>query len=154
MARTAHATYPMKLACLIWLASEAGHPFTCAECGKPILPGQAVQFDHRHAVGRGGQNRVEDLRPVHAAKRGTQDATGNPLDCHDRKTSRPRSLATTIGGDTFEHHKTDRIAPAGIVNKRPPGEPRPPSSWPTRKLTASRPFPPRGSRPMNRKKRA
>jgi len=154
MARTANATPAMKIECLIRMAAEAGHPFICAECGQPILPGQAVQFDHRHAVGRGGSNRPEDLAPLHAAKKGTMDGAGNPLDCHYRKTHRPRSLATALSGDNYEAKKAPQIAAKSIINKLPPGTPHPPSAWASRKLTASRPFPPRGSRPMNRKRRA
>lgn len=148
MTRTANASYPDKIACLIWLAAEAGHPFICPECGKPILPDQVVHFDHRQAVGRGGANTFKDLRPVHAARRGTEDAHGNPLDCHDRKTFRPRSLATTIGGDNYEAKKTTRLEEARAA------KPAPTRAWTSRKLSAGRKFPPRGSRPMNRRRRA
>lgn len=151
MTRTAaqNATYPQKIACLIKLAADGGHPFICGICGQPILPSQAVQFDHTHAVGRGGQNRVEDLRPVHAANRGAEDAAGNPLDCHFRKTARPRCLATTIGGDTFEHHKTNRLSGLAVIAKRAPGEPRPKSAWRSRPFAKGhRPIP---SRPMRRR---
>lgn len=154
MTRTANATYAMKIDCLIRLAFAAGHPFTCAECGRPILPGQAVQFDHRHAVGRGGANSADALAPIHAASKGTQDAAGIPLDCHYRKTFRPRSLATGIGSDNFEAKKVGKIIAAHAINKRPLGEPRPPSSWGSRKLQSGRKLPPRGSCPMNRKRRA
>jgi len=155
MTLTANASYPMKLECLIRLAAAAGHPFLCAECGKPILPGQKVEFDHRQAVGRGGANMAADLAPLHAAKKGTADGAGNPLDCHYRKTHRPRSLATALGGDNYESKKAPQIAVKNVINKRAPGEPRPPSAWATRKFPAQqRGFAPRGSRPMNRKRRA
>jgi hypothetical protein len=126
MARTSNATYTMKIACLIWLAAEGGHPFICAECGKPVLPGQVIQFDHRQAVGRGGDNTFKDLRPIHSDRRGTEDGAGNPLDCHDRKTFRPRGGATTIGGDNYEAKKTDRMAqahaaPAEKSERKKPG---------------------------------
>lgn len=151
MSRTANATYAMKIACLIWLAAEADHPFTCAECGRPIFSGQAVQFDHRQAVGRGGANGFKDLRPVHAARRSTVDGEGRPLDCHDRKTFRPRGGATTIGGDNYEAKKTDRLAEKHTFSKALTGKPRadrPARAWASRKLQ-SRPFP-KVHRPMRR----
>lgn len=157
MARTANATYPMKIACLIWLAAESGHPFICAECGRPILPGQAVQFDHRQAVGRGGANDAKALRPVHSAARGTADAAGNPIDCHDRKTFRPRGGATTIGGDNYEAKKTDRLE---AMSKQDHAIRHGQAERATSTIR-SRPFqsrakawPPCGSRPMNKKRRA
>lgn len=157
MARTANATYPMKIACLIWLAAESGHPFDCAECDRPILPGQAVQFDHRQAVGRGGANDAKALRPVHSAARGTADTIGNPLDCHDRKTFRPRGGATTIGGDNYEAKKTDRLAAVFEEDTAISGglKFRTPSSLRSRSFQSrAKAWPPRGSRPMNRKRRA
>jgi hypothetical protein len=163
MARSANATYPQKIACLIKLAADSGHPFICPECGRPILPGQAVQFDHRQAVGRGGDNRVEDLAPVHAAQRGTVDGAGNPLDCHDRKTFRPRGGATTLGGDNYEAKKTTRLADAAAIIKPDPGMARAKQKkdWPSHPLRSRSTFPKRlhawparGSRPMNRKRRA
>lgn len=184
MARTENATYPMKITNLVWLAAEGGHPFICPECSKPILPEHVIQFDHRHAVGRGGANTYKHLRPVHAAKRGTVDAAGNPLDCHDRKTFRPRGGATTIGSDNYEAKKTTRLIEAQIPDASPkrkwPSRPFPKARarplcshcgledgacicahlggpkrpWPSRKLTASRPFPPKGARPINRKRSA
>jgi hypothetical protein len=137
MTRAANATYPMKLACLIWLAAENGHPFICRICGKPILPGQAVQYDHGHAVGRGGANTFKDIRPVHAEKRATEDGQGNRIDCHDQKTFRPRGGATTLGGDNYEAKKTNRMAEATAGNAPPTG-----------RRMQGRPFPPPGSRPM------
>lgn len=157
MARTANASYADKIANLIWLAHEGGHPFICGICCQPILPGQRIQFDHGQAVGRGGANTFKDIRPVHAAARGTQDVHGNPLDCHDRKTFRPRGGATTLGGDNYEAKKTDRLAQAAVITKRAPGT-KPASTgrqWPTRHMQArAHAWPPRGSRPMNRKRRA
>ena len=154
MARTANATYPMKIACLIWLAAESGNPFICAECGKPILPGQAVQFDHRQAVSRGGANDPEALRPVHSAARGTVDTAGNPLDCHDRKTFRPRGGATTLGGDNFEAKKTDRLAcmTAEDHQYRMKIESRPASCWPSRPFQQFKRAKSWPSRPMQSRK--
>lgn len=157
MARTANATYPMKITCLIGIKAAEGNPFICPECGRPILPHHAIQFDHRHAVGRGGANNPDDLAPVHAAKRGTVDSQGHPLDCHDRKTFRPLGGATTLGGDNYEAKKTVRLAAmtkqdhavlhgqavraAGRLRSKP-------------FQSRANAWPPRGSRPMNRKRRA
>lgn len=142
MTRTANATYAQKIACLIKLAADRGHPFICPECGRPILPGHVVQFDHRQAVGRGGANRVEDLAPAHSAKRGTVDGEGFPLDCHDRKTFRPRGGATTIGGDNYEAKKAPRMGEKHAVAKPATGQPRAHTGrqWPSRPME-SRPFP-------------
>ena len=153
MARTANATYPMKIACLIKTAADSGHPFICELCRKPILPGHPVQFDHVQAVGRGGNNRVEDLRPVHASPRGTMDGDGNHIDCHDRKTFRPRSGATTLGGDNYEAKKTERLISAHKVNKLPPGE-RPARQNVKRIPGRVNAWPPRGACPMNKRRRA
>lgn len=150
MTRTANATYPMKITCLIGLAAAGGHPFICPECGRPILADHIVQFDHRQAVGRGGANKPEDLAPVHSAKRGTVDPEGHPLDCHDRKTFRPRGGATTLGGDNYEAKKTDRLGEKHAVNKPPTGTERPERhsrAWAKRPMqTARRPWPKRKMR--------
>lgn len=152
MTRTANATPAMKIACLVILAADSGHPFICPECGKPILPSHTIQFDHRQAVGRGGPNEARALAPVHAAKKGAQDAEGNPLDCHYRKNFCPRSLATGLGSDNFEAKKAPKIAAKHAINKPPIGTDRP--AKPASRRLVSRPFPPRGARPMNRKRRA
>jgi hypothetical protein len=112
MTRTANATYAMKLAALIKLAADGGHPFTCSICGKPIIPGQRFAFDHSWAVGRGGPNTVDDIFPVHDEKTGE-------LDCHTRKTAHPRGPHTAICGDTFEAAKTGRLADKFVPQKRP-----------------------------------
>lgn len=39
--------------------------FICQECGEPLLPGQAIQFDHIHADKLGGPHTYDALRPVH-----------------------------------------------------------------------------------------
>ncbi|MDE2096530.1 MAG: hypothetical protein KGL39_04730 [Patescibacteria group bacterium] len=103
MTRSAHqnATYPQKIACLILIAFESGHPFVCPICGEPILPGQTIQFDHGAAVGRGGTNEVRDIRPVHYDQ--------PPFDCHQRKTWGGSAKATTLGTDTHEAAKLKRI---------------------------------------------
>lgn len=97
------ATYPMKLAALIEQAAERFAPILCAECGKPIEPGQKFAFDHRHAKARDGANAVRNLRAVH-------DETEAPFDCHDRKTYGGKARATTRGSDIAEAAKTKRLA--------------------------------------------
>lgn len=146
MARTAHATEKMKRDALVAAAAGQGAPIRCAICGKPILPGQRYAFDHGHAVGRGGPNTVENLFPVHDEKTGD-------LDCHTRKTAHPRGPHTAIGGDTFEAAKTDRLVEKHLVNKLAPGERS--ARKPSQRIAARvNPWPPRGSRPMNRPRRA
>ncbi len=145
------ATEKMKRDCLIAAAARQGSPITCAICGQPIMPGQRYAFDHGHSVGRGGPNTVDNLFPVHDEK------PGHPLDCHNRKTAHPRGPHTAIGGDTFEAAKTDRLGEKHTINKLPLGTPRPKEArrpWGTRKIQSGRKLPTRGSRPMNKKRRA
>lgn len=42
-----------------------GPSFPCAICGEPLLPGQAIQFDHIHADVFDGPHEYQNLRPVH-----------------------------------------------------------------------------------------
>lgn len=37
----------------------------CSECEEPLLPGQAIQFDHIHAHVHGGEHSYRNLRPIH-----------------------------------------------------------------------------------------
>lgn len=151
MTRTANATYAMKIAAMIRIAAETGHPFLCAICGKPILPGQRLNFDHGHAVGRDGPNTAENLFLVH-------DERSGEFDCHTRKTAHPRGPHTAIGGDTFEAAKTKRLVASTNEHRAVlTGEAvRPPSGLRGRKAIQGRlkPWPPRGSRPMNKVRRA
>lgn len=143
MPREATATEKMKREALIAAAARQGTPILCAICGKPIMPGQRMAFDHGHAVGRGGPNTVANLFPVHDEKAGE-------FDCHTRKTAHPRGKHTAIGGDTFEAAKTPRIAPSAQVNKPPIGterHERPTKPWASRKIQArANPWPPKGTR--------
>lgn len=120
MTRTANATEKMKRDSLIAAAAAQGTPILCAICGRPIIPGQRYAFDHGHAVGRDGPNEAENLFPVHAEARGTEDGAGNLIDCHDKKTFRPRGGATTLGGDNYEAKKTPRLGGKHSVNKPAP----------------------------------
>lgn len=67
----------------------------CPECRKPILPGQVIQFDHRHADVHGGPHNYKAIRPVHY----------DP--CHKKKTAR----------DIKAKAKGDRIL--GLTKTRP-----------------------------------
>lgn len=80
---TLPVTRKLAVDCLLWLVGEEGAvvsipiygaggaligqkwAFVCPECGEPILPGQAIQFDHRHQHATGGGHVHENLRPVH-----------------------------------------------------------------------------------------
>lgn len=37
----------------------------CQECKEPLLPGQAIQFDHIHQHATGGAHTYQALRPIH-----------------------------------------------------------------------------------------
>lgn len=37
----------------------------CRVCGEPLLPGQAIQFDHIHADALGGPHEYKNIRPIH-----------------------------------------------------------------------------------------
>lgn len=136
----------MKIAALIEQAFERHAPIICAICGRPVLPGQKIAFDHRQAKGRGGVNTIANLRCVHAETEGEYA-------CHAIKTNGGRAKATTRGTDNYEAKKTDRMIREGmgVVNKREPGEPKPPSRWHGRGFdkTFKRPMDPR-KRPVRR----
>lgn len=140
------ASYPQKIAALIEQASERHAPIICPICGRPILPGQKVAFDHRQAKARGGANTVANLRCVH-------DEPEGEFACHAIKTNGGSAKATTRGTDNYEAKKTDRMIRegTGVVTKREPGEPKPPSRWQSRGFdkTFKRPMDPR-KRPVRR----
>ncbi len=58
----------------------------CAVCRDPIVPGEAIQFDHIHSDVMGGPHEYQNLRPIHR-------------ECHKPKTKR----------DTQAHYKVKRI---------------------------------------------
>lgn len=64
-------TPAMKIDCLLWLCGVA-----CPECHEPIMPGQRIEWDHRHCVALDGPHEYQNLRPIHY----------DP--CHKRKTAR------------------------------------------------------------------
>jgi hypothetical protein len=110
---TKPVTRKMAVDCLLWVASFFhGHSFHCRECGKPLLPGQDIQFDHLHADVHGGPHEYENLRPIHY----------DP--CHKRKTAR----------DVAANAKVKRII-ADKPSKRPmqkTGRKLPTRPWPKR----------------------
>lgn len=72
MARTSRPTITadMKIDALLYR-----YAVTCAICGKDIKPGQAIEWDHVHALVHGGPHVFSNLRPLHE-------------DCHKAKTAR------------------------------------------------------------------
>lgn len=80
--------------------------------------------------------------------------------CHAKITNGTK--ATTAGSSKqriakvkrLEAAKTDRLEEARLAQPESPARKWPSRPWPTRKLTHGRKFPPRGSRPMNKKRRA
>lgn len=57
-------TERMKVDCLLWLADSEAE-VRCPECGMMILPGQRIEWDHRHCLALDGPHVYENLRPVH-----------------------------------------------------------------------------------------
>lgn len=63
---TKPVTRKMAVDCLLArfaLAMDVGLP--CSVCGEPLLPGQAIQFDHIHADVFEGAHEHMNLRPIH-----------------------------------------------------------------------------------------
>lgn len=87
-AMTKPVTRRMAVDCLLDRAAKTGHPIHCGEskCLAPLLPGQAIQFDHVHSDVMGGPHEYQNLRPLHR-------------DCHKPKTKR----------DVQAHRKVKRI---------------------------------------------
>lgn len=101
---TKPVTRKLAVDCLLDRANRAGHPILCVECGDPCLPGQKIQFDHRHCDKLGGGHEYENLGPIHY----------DP--CHKRKSKR----------DVGALAKIDRIT--GVTKGRPKRK------WPKRKF--------------------
>ena len=91
--------------------------------------GQRVNFivEHRLALGRGGNNKLEnkDCRCIA---------------CGNKKTHHPRSKATTLGGDNYEAKKTDRLSQK-VAGTWHAGKPK--RKIPSRKLQSGRKIPSR-----------
>lgn len=60
----------MKWQCLLFW----GHNY-CPECDEPIMLGQQIEWDHRHALIHGGEHDYSNIAPLHAT-------------CHTQKTIR------------------------------------------------------------------
>lgn len=124
-------------------AIQQGAVIPCYRCKVPftVETVRRCQREHPHEVALDGPDTVAACAYSHD-------------DYHHAETF--GTGATTAGSSIGRISKTKRIIRTGkmSVTKPPPGTPRPPSAWGTRKLTAARPFPPRGYRPLNRKRRA
>jgi len=84
------------------VALEPGRHFIpCAICGEPLLPEQAIEFDHTHADVHGGPHEYRNLRPLHK-------------DCHKKKTK----------ADVQAQAKGDRIL--GLTKNNPKAKIRSP----------------------------
>jgi len=44
---------------------QFGEPLRCSVDNEPLLPGQAIQFDHIHSDIFGGAHEYQNLRPIH-----------------------------------------------------------------------------------------
>lgn len=77
------------------ISRQFGEPLCCTVCREPILPGQAIQFDHIHADTFGGAHEYQNLRPIHY----------DP--CHKKKTRQ----------DQQDNAKIDRIT--GVTGNGP-----------------------------------
>lgn len=106
----------MKDAFLNAIQEQFGVPLRCQICRKPMLPGQKIGMDHRHADATGGAHHYLNIRPVHAEMSGE-------FNCHIRKTSHPRGKHTSIDSDTHTAAKLDRTEKF-VVHKPPLGEPK------------------------------
>lgn len=86
----------------------------CPLCNERLGDLAGLQFDHTHALGRGGADDIENQRAIHVA-------------CHRVKTSGTK--ATTLGSDIHEIAKTRRMGREEEDFRRrllakAPGEPR------------------------------
>lgn len=70
------------------------HGGRCYLCGKPIVITDKWELDHIHAIGLGGLDNNDNLRPTH-------------VDCHKRKTFGSRS--SSYGSDIHAMAKLKRI---------------------------------------------
>ena len=100
-------TERMKIDCLLFRAN-----IKCSICGDFLYPGQAIDWDHIHALVHGGDHTYLNLRPLHP-------------DCHKPKTAR----------DIRDNAKIKRIL-SPKPSKRPmakTGRKIPNRPWPSRK---------------------
>lgn len=65
---TKPVTRKMAVDCLLdRVIRQFGTPLLSPADGEPLLPGQAIQFDHIHADVHGGAHDYQNLRPIHPA---------------------------------------------------------------------------------------
>lgn len=95
----------------------------CPLCGERLGDLADLDFDHEHALARGGEDDIDNIRAVHR-------------DCHRVKTS--GTPATSRGSDVHEIAKTKRLAAEQeefrqrILAKEPGTKPGRKSRWPSR----------------------
>ncbi len=124
---TKPVTRKMAVDCLLdRIQRQFGEPLRCVVCGEPVLPGQAIQFDHIHCDVLGGAHEYQNLRPIHY----------DP--CHKKKSGRDAAAKAKVDRITGK----TKMGPKAKISNRPMGK-RPPGS--------GNGFPPRGSTPMRRK---
>jgi hypothetical protein len=102
-----------------------------------------IEREHLHEVALGGPDEPANCR---YSLKASHDVISNGNGATTAGSSKNRIAKAT---------QPKRIAKF-VVNKQPPGATPPPTTgraWPSRRMQ-SRPFAPRGSRPMNRKHRA
>jgi hypothetical protein len=100
----------------------------CPVCGEKLGRLEDLQFDHEIALGRDGEDTIENLRAIHTEP------------CHREKTSGGR--ATTRGSDIQEIARDRRLGEkeqefrTRLLAKSGRGEPppKPRSKWPKRKM--------------------
>ena len=118
-----------------------GAVIPCYRCKVPftVETVRKCQREHPHEVALNGPDTVEACAYSHDG-------------CHHVETF--GTGATTAGSSIGRIAKAKRIERTGkmAVNKQPIGTDRP--AKPASRRLVGRPFPPRGARPMNRKRRA
>ena len=135
-------TRPLTFREVIDVLLRQGATVPCFRCGQPVTTGKDAEREHFLEKALGGDDSAENARISHA-------------DCHAIVTR--GTGATTAGSSVAKAAKDKRIAKGKMaVNKLPPGARQPPAQpMRSRKFpTQRRRFAPRGSRPMNKKRRA
>lgn len=121
---TKPVTRKMAVDCLLDRTErQFGSPLLCPACNEPLLPGQAIQFDHIHSDVLGGAHEYQNLRPIHY----------DP--CHKKKTGRDVAAKAKIDRITGK----TKTGPKAKIANRPMGK---------RPAGSGNGFPPRGSTPM------
>ena len=101
----------------------------CPLCGDKLGALEGIEFDHMHALARGGADTPDNIQAAHRA-------------CHRIKTS--GKPATTRGSDVAEIAKTRRMAKsheefrARLLSPEPPQEKPKKYRWPKRAMRQKR----------------